>query len=290
MLEAYLIPMGTGLVYVLEAFILLWLAKMAYTGIYRRVDVKAELFERGNAALAVSLTGYLFGVVLAFGGVLADSGGSLAGFEVVWKSSLTSVALYGIGAIVMMLLASFLCEKILLPHFDNTREVIDDHSLGTAFVEAGMHIGNGLIVLAITQGQGPWWVGPIFWLLAQVVLIITGLLYEWVTPHKMHEELHRNNAAVGLAFGGALVGMGNIVSMAVSGDFLGWKDSLIGFAAYAVFGLVLLFLIKKLTDWLLAPGVNLGEEQARETPNLGAGLLEAFGYIGGSMLILWSLG
>ena len=68
------------------------------------------------------------------------------------------------------------------------------------------------------------------------VLIVTGLLYEWITTYNIHDELERDNTAVGLAFGGALVGMGNIVSMAVSGNFLGWKDSLIGLWAHPVKG------------------------------------------------------
>ena len=49
------------------------------------------------------------------------------------------------------------CDIVLLPRFDNTKEVVEDQNLGTAFVEAGVHLANGLIVLAIQQGAGPWW-------------------------------------------------------------------------------------------------------------------------------------
>jgi len=280
MVEAYLIPMARSVVYILEAFVLLWIAKAAYTTIYRRVDLKAELFERNNHALAVATGGYLFGVVIALGGVLT---GPSAG----WQADLTAIALFGLEAIVLMLIAGFLCEKVLLPHFDNTKEVVEDQNAGTAFVEAGMHIANGLIILAINQGTGAWWIGLVFWALAQGVLLVVGVLYEAATPYKIHEQLERNNAAVGLAFGGVLVGMGNIVSIAVTGDFLGWRESLVSFAGYAVFGFVMLFLIKKLTDAILAPGIRLGDEQIEEKPNVGAGLLETFGYIGGSMLIVW---
>jgi uncharacterized membrane protein YjfL (UPF0719 family) len=126
-----------------------------------------------------------------------------------------------------------------------------------------------------------------FWVLAQVVLLVAGWLYEVATPYRLHEQLERDNGAVGVAFGGVLVGMGNIISIAVSGDFLGWQESLQFFAADALFGLIVLFLIKKLTDVILAPGIKLGSEQIEEQPNLGAGLLEAFGYIGGSMLVVW---
>ena len=273
-------PMGRSAVYLLEAFVLLVIAKWAYTSLYRRVHLKEELFDKGNAALAVSTAGYLFGVVIALGGVLA---GPSAG----WQADLTATALYGLMTIVMMLVASWLCEKVLLPRFDNTKEVVEDQNLGTAFVEAGVHIGNGLILLAIQQGAGPWWVGVVFWALAQAVLLILGLLYEMATPHNVHDELERDNAAVGLAFGGVLVGMGNIVSISVGGDFTGWAESLKLFAADVLFGLVALYLIKKLTDLLLAPGVSLAGEQTAETPRIGAGLLEAFGYVGGSMLIVW---
>ena len=275
-------PHAWSAIYVLEAFLLLWIAKAAYTRVYRRVDLKEELFGRNNHVLAVSTTGYLLGIIIALGG-------ALVGPDMGWRANLREIALYGIEAIVLMLIASFLCEKVLLPHFDNTREVVEKRNLGAAFVEAGMHLANGLIVLAINQGEGAWWIGVVFWVLAQVALILIGLLYEVATPHRIHEELKRGNAAVGLAFGGALVGMGNVVSLAATGDFSDWTGDLIGFAGYAVFGILMLFVVKRLTDAVLAPGVKLSDEQTEDSPNVGAGLLEACGYIGGSLLITWVL-
>ncbi len=273
-------PMGRATVYLLEAFVLLVLAKWAYTGLYRRVCLREELFDKGNVALAVSTAGYLFGITIALGGVLA---GPSAG----WQADLQGIGLYGVMTIAMMLVASWLCEKVLLPSFNNTKEVVEDQNLGTGFVEAGVHIANGLILLAIQQGSGPWWVGVAFWALAQAALLIVGLLYERATPHSIHDELERDNAAVGLAFAGVLVGMGNIISLAVAGDFTGWRDGLITFGADVAFGLVILMIIKRLTDLVLAPGVSLAAQQTHEKPRIGAGLLEAFGYVGGSMLVVW---
>lgn len=278
--QTILLPMGRAAVYLLEAFVLLVIAKWAYTGLYRRVDLKQELFDKNNVALAVSTAGYLFGIVLALGGVLSGPSGG-------WLADLQAIALYGVMTIAMMLVASWLCEKVLLSRFNNTKEVVEDQNLGTAFVEAGVHIANGLILLAIQQGAGPWWVGVVFWALAQGVLMILGLLYEKATPHSIHDELEKDNAAVGLALAGALVGMGNIISLAVAGDFVTWGDSLITFGADVAFGLLILLIIKRLTDVLLAPGVSLAAQQTHEKPRIGAGLLEAFGYVGGSMLVIW---
>ncbi|MBT4101376.1 MAG: DUF350 domain-containing protein [Gemmatimonadetes bacterium] len=278
--NSMLMPMARATVYLLEAFVLLVVAKWAYTGLYRRVCLREELFEKGNVALAVSTAGYLFGITIALGGVLA---GPSAG----WQADLLGISVYGGMTVAMMLVASWLCEKVLLSRFNNTKEVVEDQNLGTAFVEAGVHIANGLILLAIQQGSGAWWIGVVFWALAQVALMVVGLVYEKATTHSIHDELERDNAAVGLAFAGVLVGMGNIISLAVAGDFTSWKDSLITFGADVAFGLVILLVIKRLTDVVLAPGVSLAAQQTQEKPQIGAGLLEAFGYVGGSMLVVW---
>ena len=281
-MENYVLPFAQSIVYLLEGFALLWIAKALYGTLFRRVDLRRELFENNNHALSVSTCGYLIAICIALGG-------ALSGPSTGWISDLTGIAVYGLISIIIMLVAGYLCEKILLPHFNNTKEIVQDHNMGTAFVEAGLHIANGLIVLAIFQGSGSLLSGLAFWALAQVLLLVTGRLYEGVTPHNVHTELERDNAAVGLAFCGVLIGFGNIISVAVAGDFIGWKEGLQAFLFEALFGLAVLLLIKKVTVLLLASGVSLSDEQTEEKPNLGAGLVEALGYIGGSMLVIWVL-
>ena len=281
-MEKYVLPFAQSIVYLLEGFVLLWIAKVLYGNLFRRVDLRHELFENNNHALSVSTCGYLIAICIALGG-------ALSGPSTGWISDLTGIAVYGLISIIIMLVAGYLCEKILLPHFDNTKEIIQDHNMGTAFVEAGLHIANGLIVLAIFQGSGSLMSGLVFWALAQVLLLVAGRLYEGVTPHNVHTELERDNGAVGLAFCGVLIGFGNIISVAVAGDFIGWKEGMQAFLIEALFGLAVLLLIKKITVLLLASGVSLSGEQTEEKPNLGAGLVEALGYIGGSMLVIWVL-
>ncbi len=281
-MENYVLPFAQSIVYLLEGFALLWIAKVLYGNFFRRVDLRHELFENNNHALSVSTCGYLIAICIALGG-------ALSGPSTGWISDLTGIAVYGLISIIIMLVAGYLCEKILLPHFNNTKEIVQDHNMGTAFVEAGLHIANGLIVLAIFQGSGSLLSGLVFWALAQVLLLVAGRLYEGVTPHNVHTELERDNAAVGLAFCGVLIGFGNIISVAVAGDFIGWKEGVQAFFIEALFGLAVLLLIKKITVLLLASGVSLSDEQTEEKPNLGAGLVEALSYIGGSMLVIWVL-
>jgi uncharacterized membrane protein YjfL (UPF0719 family) len=291
----YLASLTHSVVYIFEAFVLFYLAKVAYTKLYRKVDLSAEMFTRDNQAAAVSTCGYYFGILLALGGAISGSSNGLS-------QDIASIGLYGIMSIVLMLVASIMCEHILLPQFNNTKEVIEDRNLGTAFVEAGVYTANGLILLRSGQGstgtessqiEGVF-IAVVFWGLAQIALIVAGRVYEIMTPHKIHEEIERDNAAVGLAFGGAIVGMGNIVSAAVSGDFYpnepgAWGAAISTFVVDTIFGLIMLIIIHRVTDYVLAPNVSLAAEQTQEKPNVGAGLVEAFGYIGASMLVVWSL-
>ena len=77
--------------------------------------------------------------------------------------------------------------------------------------------------------------------------------------------------------------------VAVEGDFVGWRENLSQLGAYAAVGLVLLPVVRLVTDKLLLPGVRLNDELvAQEEPNLGAGLIEAFSYVAASLLIGWA--
>ena len=45
-----------------------------------------------------------------------------------------------------------------------------------------------------------------------------------------------------------------------------------------------------MTDKILLPGQKLTDEIVnQEDPNVGAAIVEAFAYVGGSMLIVWAL-
>jgi hypothetical protein len=55
-------------------------------------------------------------------------------------------------------------------------------------------------------------------------------------------------------------------------------------------GLVFLQVDRMIDDKILLPGQNLTDEIInQEKPNIGASIIEAFAYVGGSVLITWSL-
>ena len=71
-------------------------------------------------------------------------------------------------------------------------------------------------------------------------------------------------------------------------DFESWTLTLQDVAVDVGIGLIFLPIVRLLADKILLPGKNLTDEIInQEHPNSGAALVEAFAYIGGSILITW---
>lgn len=271
-------------IYLVCAFVLFWVGKLVYDWTTPSYRVREELVEKDNAALAVAMVGYYLGLVLAIGGVL--SGPSL-GLE----EDLIDVMIFGPLSIVLMNLSRLINDRLILHGFSIREEIIRDQNVGTGAVVCASYIATGLVIYGVVSGElGTVLTTVVFWLLGQGVLVVGGLVYEWITPYGIHAEIEQDNAAAGVAFAGALVGLGNIVRHAVTGDFISWEVDLQGFVGYAAVGLVLLPIVRVATDRVLLPGRRLSDEIAnQEKPNVGAGFIEAFSYVGASFLIVWVL-
>ncbi len=274
----------TGVIYLGAIFVLLMLGKLVYDKRHPGFVLKDELFERDNFALSLAVVGYYLGLVFALGGVLAGEGVDLT-------TDLIDIFLYGGLAIVLINISSILNDKIILPQFRNEKEIIEDRNAGAGAVEAGNHIANGLIISGVLNGENvDLWVVLAFWSLGQLALILGGIVYNRLSSFNLHAEIEKDNVAVGVAFAGVLIGLGNLVRFSVRGDFINWQSSLTDFIFFLIMGLVLLPGVRMLTDKMLVPGARLTDEMVhQEHPNVGAGVLEAASYLAASMLIGWAM-
>ncbi len=274
---------ATG-IYLISAFVLFWLGKLIMDLTTRSYSVRDELVEKDNAALGVAMAGYYFGLVMAIGGTLS---GPSQGLE----NDLIDIGIYGVLSILLMNLSRLVNDRLILHGFKIRDELIDDQNAGTGVVIAASYIATGLVIFGAVSGEiGGIVTTVIFWALGQIALVLAGLVYEWITPYSIHDEIEQDNVAAGVAFAGALVGIGVIVFHASAGDFISWTVNLQDFAIEVIAGLILLPIVRTIADVILLPGQKLTDEIAnQEHPNLGAGFIEATSYIGASFLIVWSL-
>ena len=274
---------ATG-IYLISAFILFWIGKLIKDLTTTSYSVREELVEKDNVALGVAMAGYYFGLIMAIGGTLS---GPSQGLE----NDLIDIGIYGLLAIILLNLSRLVNDGVILHGFKIRDELIDDQNAGTGAVIAASYIATGLVIFGAVSGEiGGIVTTVIFWALGQVALVLAGLVYELITPYSIHDEIEKDNVAAGVAFAGALVGIGIIVFHASAGNFISWTVNLQDFAIEVVAGLILLPIVRFISDVILLPGQKLTDEIAnQEHPNLAAGFIEATSYVGASFLIVWSL-
>jgi len=280
----YIDAILTTVVYLGSSFVLFFIGKYLYQLFHRGYNVREELVEKDNLAFALAHTGYFIGIILAIGGVMM---GETAGLLM----DLLFIGVYGIISLILLNLSIIINDKIILRKFSVRKEICEDQNAGTGVLEGASSIATGLIIMGSVYGEGGWIdTVLIYWVIGQVLLILTAYVYNWITPFNVHEHIEKDNVAVGVAMAGAIIAIGNLVRHGLMHDFESWYVTAEYIAIDAGIGLIFLPIARFVADKILLPGRNLTDELInQEKPNIGAGIIEAFAYIGGSVLICWSL-
>jgi uncharacterized membrane protein YjfL (UPF0719 family) len=274
----------TSLVYLAACFILFLLGKWAYQLFHPKVKVQHELVEKDNFAFAIAHVGYFVGLLLAIGSAIVGISNGLV-------QDMIDVFLYGLLAIVLLNLSIYINDKLILRRFSVYKEIIEDRNAGTGVIEAANGIATGLIIFGAVSGEGGGVVTAlVFWAIGQVLLMLTAWVYSLVVPYDVHDYIEKDNVPVGLGFAGAIISIANLIRYGLMTDFISWTESLTTVGLDVGLGLLFLPIVRLFADKILLPGRNLTDELInQEHPNIGAGLIEAFAYIGGSVLITYSL-
>ena len=300
-----------GLVFVAEGLIVLALAKFAKSAVTRHYRLDEEVTTKGNLAMSLRLSGYFIAIILVFLGVLfqpATGGGwfSYASLEEVsaaeslgftWElgEEVLRVFLYSLGGIVALNLVRVLFDRLILYKFNLEKEVVEDQNIGAGAAEFGMSIATGLLIAgAVAGGTGSpgYTLGEIeaalvalaFFGMGLALLTAFALAYEFATPFNIHDEIERDNPAVGIALGGNLIAIGLITLKAVFGDFVGWGESIASFLTYGVLGFILLYVMRMLIDLVLLPTVKVSQVIGGGH-NIGIALIESAVVISSALIL-----
>ncbi|OQX99668.1 MAG: DUF350 domain-containing protein [Bacteroidetes bacterium 4572_128] len=273
-----------GIIYLFSSFILFFIGKFVYQMFHRNINVKDELVEQDNFAFAVAHTGYFIALLFVIGSAII--GESLGIIE-----DLINIFSYGMLGILLLNLSIIINDKFILHKFNVRKEIIEDRNAGTGVVEGASAISTGLIIFGSIYGEGDAFISAlVFWLIGQILLIITAKIYNLITPYDIHFHIEKDNVAVGIGFAGALISVANLIRFALMPDFESWTFSLMNIGIDFTIALVFLPIARLLADKILLPGQRLTDELInQETPNHGAAIIEAFSYIAVSVLITWCL-
>ena len=274
--------------YVVLAFVIFFIGKLLYKFLNPKIDVANELVEKDNFAFIISYVGYFIALIVIIGGALI---GDSYGFG----NDLAQISTYSILGILLLHAAIGVSNKIILNTFNVKKEIITDQNAGTGFIEACIFIANALILHGALIGESDSMVeGMItfvsYWAIGNIMLIIAAKIFTKWMSYDIHGEIEKDNVAAGVSFGGAILAIGIIIMNALLDPFIDWQTTAIDVSLQTVLGCILLPIMRFLTDKILLPGRTLTDEIInQDKPNVGAGLIEAFAYVGSAIIITWSL-
>ena len=295
MIDAFIDTLETfprGLVFVGLGLIILVIAKLA-RDIITPYRIDDEVAQKKNLAVAVRLSGYFMGVILVFLGALYRPLTLIAvdglGFDREYAEDVLRVFLYSLAGIAALNLVRILMNRLILYKFDIEKEVVEGQNVGSGAAEFGMYVTTGLLIAGAVSGVGG---GPdtaaAFFGMGLVLLIIFALFYQLTTSYDIHSEIESNNTAVGIAFGGNLIGIGIVTFKAVFGDFDGWSQGIASFLTFGVIGFALLYVMRVVIDKLLLPTVSTSRALAVER-NMGVAYVESAVVISAALILFFAI-
>lgn len=285
------------LTYIGLAFLLFLIGRIVFSLTHQKISLKEELVKKDNFAFALSNIGYYVGLLITIGSVIIGPSYGLL-------TDILDILAFGFLAIILLNISSFVNDKLILRKFSVSKEIIVDRNAGTGVVHAANYIASGLIIFGAVYGEAINFfpdskigfllsgvlLALIFWGVGQLVLLLTSFVYNMILPYDIHDQIEKDNVAVGVGYAGAIVAIAILISHAVAGDFYSWTEHFIKIGIEILIGFLLLPLIRLFTDKVLLPGENITDEIVnQEHPNVGAALIEAFAYISGAMIITWCL-
>lgn len=270
-MEQFLSRAGHASVVLLEVIAFVWIGKKALE-LATRTRFRDELMVKDNPAAGVALSGFYLSLFLALSGLLSGDAGPLT-------VDLRLTAVHGAVAIVAIVLSSFAWSPLV--HVSLREDILAKRNLGAGLVTASVLIATGLVYrgAAHLETDNAAHVG-VFFLLGEGALLLYLLLYEWVTPYDVYQEIgEKTNVAAAISFSGATLAAGLILGNAVEGAFTTWKESLTEALLYMIPVLAL-----PLVRLIVVNGLFLGfgsvNREVVEDRNTAAGLVEAAAYVG----------
>jgi uncharacterized membrane protein YjfL (UPF0719 family) len=281
-----------GLVYVGIGLVVLGIGKLVQD-LLTPYKINNQLRTKDNIALGLSITGYYLGIVIVFVGAVYQDFTPIVteglGFTTDYWQDVLEVFLTSLAGIAALNLARIVVDRLVLYEFSTEKEIVEDQNAGTGAVEAGVYVAVSLVIAGSISGEGG---GPetslAFAALGLLVLVLYTLFYELTTSFNIHDEIERDNVAVGVALAGNLVAIGIVVLKAVFGDFVNWEEALAEFITFAVFGFGLLLVMRLVVDLLMFPRVKVADELAIDR-NMGVALIEGAVVVSASLILFFAV-
>ena len=273
--------------FMVEALLILIAAKLVRDAFLklRGYDVNQMVVQKKSVGAATSQAGYLIGVLFGFLGAILVKGENPS-----FLSIAAQVALAGLVAIVLQLVADFLSDLLIFRGMKPDKGAVEDVNVALALGKAAVSIATGLVLRGALSDPESSLLARVMWFaIAQAVMVLAVLLYFRLTPYDDLAEIRRNNLAAGFPIAGILIAVGLVMETAVAlGHAASAGDAAIAAGKFFGISLVLVYVFRLITDFIMLPKVKMSKAIVEEK-NLAAGLQEGISFVLASLVVTFFL-
>ncbi len=267
----------------LAAIVLLVIARGVYQLILG-VSMTEALIHHDNKAAAIALAGFLLGVIQV---IIPVFTGPVHSF---WHD-LANVAAYGVAGIVVLTISGLIFTWYCTLTGTNLKEQISQGNVAAGIVAAGAYLAVSGLTSGILTGDGGQLLPTIvFWAAGLGAIIVLTHLFRLLTAYDDAALISQGNVAAALGFAGLLIAVGMMVGSSVAGTFTGYREGFISFGLFLLLTL-LFYPVRQIVVQMLMLGGRFSlyngrlDHEIAEDKNVGAGVLEAVGYIATALLM-----
>lgn len=262
---------------------LFFIAKQIFRLFNLKVNINEELTKKDNLAFYIGYIGYYVAILMIIGGVMLSEGSGTF-----WEE-LAYTAAYGVAGMLVLNLASIVMDKVAHPKISLANEMIEKESVAAGILKGANYLITGIIIggIMLTEVDKPLQAAA-FLGIALLIASIGILYYNAITPFNVKDQIYKGNIAVACSTSGAQIAFAILIHSGFQIEHATWQESFMLIGIDVLGGFLILPLIRFVVDKLFLPGRKLTDELVnQDKPNLGAGLFEAFAYVGGAMLFVW---
>jgi uncharacterized membrane protein YjfL (UPF0719 family) len=270
-----------------EALLIVLAAKVARDRVlkWRGYDVNEMVTRKRSAGAGTSQAGYLIGVVLGFLGAI-----SARGADTNFLSVVGVVAVSGVLAIVLQLVADIASDRLIFRGVEGPKGTVEDVNVALAVGKAAVSVATGLVLRGAMSEPEAGLLSRVIWFaVAQAAMVGAVLLYFRATPYDDLAEIKRNNLAAGFPVAGILLAVGLIMEAAISR-----KSSpsvvhpALDAARFAGVSLLLVYVLRWVGNLIMLPKTKLPVAVVDEK-NVAAGIQEGLSFLLAALIVTFFL-
>ena len=274
--------------YILNNLLLLIFAQIIFQQFNRKISFRYQLTEKDNLSVAFWVIGYYIGVLISIASVtIGPSKGLLTDLE--------EITIYGIQAILLLNIAMWIMDHLVLPRFSLIKEMLIDENEGAGIIMGSSAIASGLIIQGAFTGETETLLTGIstaflYWLCGQIILMLATFCYDKMLCYDVGNEIEKDNIAVGIAYSGVCIAISSLIGKAITVEHLDWFDAVLNITVFLILALLLMPLTRLIISRILLGKQKLVSELVnQEKPNIGLGVIEALIYIGIAHVLQWCI-